>query len=65
MAAPQLADLVLETSNAPGTGPIVLGGAPDGRQTFADAFPAGGAVYYYASDGQQTEWGVGTMSVGC
>ncbi|MFT8795159.1 MAG: phage tail protein [Acetobacter orientalis] len=64
MAAPQLADLVLETSNAPGTGPIVLGGAPDGRQTFADAFPAGGEVYYYASDGQQTEWGVGTLTVG-
>ncbi|MFT8591295.1 MAG: hypothetical protein ABF746_08755 [Acetobacter orientalis] len=64
MAAPQLADLVLETSNAPGTGLIVLGGAPDGRQTFADAFPAGGEVYYYASDGQQTEWGVGTLTVG-
>lgn len=64
MAVPQLADLVLETSNAPGTGPIVLGGAPEGRQTFADAFPAGGEVYYYASDGQQTEWGVGTLTVG-
>ena len=64
MAAPQLADLVLENSNAPGTGPIVLGGAPEGRQTFADAFPAGGEVYYYASDGQQTEWGVGTLTVG-
>lgn len=64
MGVPQLADLVLETANAPGTGIITLGGAPDGRQTFADAFPAGGEVFYYASDGAQTEWGVGTLTVG-
>lgn len=64
MGIPQLADLVLETANAPGTGAIILGGAPEGRQTFADAFPAGGEVFYYASDGQQTEWGIGTLVVG-
>ncbi|WP_338332160.1 hypothetical protein [Acetobacter sp. LMG 32666] len=64
MGVPQLADLVLETANAPGTGIITLGGAPEGRQTFADAFPDGGEVYYYASDGSQTEWGVGTLTVG-
>lgn len=64
MGVPQLADLVLETANAPGTGAFTLGGAPDGRQTFADAFPNGGDVYYYASDGVQSEWGVGTLTVG-
>lgn len=64
MGTPQLADLVLETANAPGTGAFTLGGAPAGRQTFADAFPAGGEVYYYASDGTQTEWGIGTLKVG-
>lgn len=64
MGIPQLADLVLETANAPGTSAFILGGAPDGRQTFADAFPDGGEVYYYASDGSQTEWGVGTLTLG-
>lgn len=64
MGIPQLADLVLENANAPGTGAFILGGAPDGRQTFADAFPAGGEVFYYASDGSQTEWGIGTLAVG-
>ncbi|MFT8885296.1 MAG: hypothetical protein ABF946_03690 [Acetobacter papayae] len=64
MGIPQLADLVLETANAPGTGSFTLGGAPAGRQTFADAFPAGGEVFYYASDGTQTEWGIGTLTVG-
>lgn len=64
MGIPQIADLVLETANAPGTGAIILGGAMDGRQTFADAFPTGGEVYYYASDGTQTEWGVGTLTLG-
>lgn len=64
MGTPQLADLVQETANAPGTGAFTLGGAPAGRQTFADAFPAGGEVFYYASDGTQTEWGIGTLHVG-
>ncbi|MFT9359531.1 hypothetical protein [Acetobacter okinawensis] len=64
MGIPQVADLVLESANAPGTGAFILGGAPDGRQTFADAFPAGGEVYYYASDGTQTEWGIGTLTLG-
>lgn len=64
MGTPQLADLVLETANAPGTGAFTLNGAPEGRQTFADAFPNGGDVYYYASDGTQSEWGVGTLTVG-
>lgn len=64
MGVPQLADLVLETVNAPGTGAFTLGGAPDGRQTFADAFPSGGDVFYYAADGVQSEWGIGTLTVG-
>lgn len=64
MGVPQLADLVLETANAPGTGAFTLGGAPDGRQTFADAFPNGGDVFYYATDGVQSEWGIGTLTVG-
>lgn len=63
MAAPQLADFVLETANAPGTGVITLIGPVEARRSFAAAFPKGGSVFYFADDGAQSEWGIGTLDV--
>lgn len=63
MTAPQLADFVLETATNPGTGALTLNGAPTDRRSFAAAFPNGGLVFYFADDGSQAEWGVGTLTV--
>lgn len=63
MASPQLADFVLETATAPGTGVITLNGAVTARRSFAAAFPTGGSVFYFADDGTQSEWGIGTLDV--
>lgn len=59
-----LASFVLETSTNPGTGSFTLNGAAADRVSFATAFPNGGSVYYFADDGTQAEWGVGTLTVG-
>lgn len=64
MAAPRLLDMVLETATNPGTGAFTLNGAPQGRRSFAAALPNGGEVCYFADDGAQAEWGVGTLTVG-
>lgn len=64
MPAPQLADFVIETVTNPGTGDFVLNGAPPDRRTFASAFPGGGRVFYFADDGSQAEWGIGTLTAG-
>ncbi|MFW7268840.1 phage tail protein [Gluconacetobacter sp. Hr-1-5] len=61
--ASMLADYVLETATNPGTGIITLNGAAPDRRTFAAAFPSGGSVYYFADDGTQAEWGIGTLDV--
>ncbi|MBB2164344.1 tail fiber protein [Gluconacetobacter sp. 1b LMG 1731] len=63
MAASFLANFVLETATNPGTGVITLNGAAPDRRSFAAAFPSGGSVYYFADDGTQAEWGVGTLDV--
>ncbi|MBS1080832.1 hypothetical protein [Gluconobacter kondonii] len=64
MAAPLLLDMVLETATNPGTASFVLNGAVQDRRSFASAAPSGGQVFYFADDGTQAEWGVGTLTVG-
>lgn len=59
-----LRDFVLETSSSPGVGDFVLNGAAPDRISFSQAFPAGGRIFYFADDGTQAEWGVGTLTVG-
>ena len=64
MAGP-LANLVLETANAPGTAATFnLGGAPSGWRGFAATFGTGTTVFYFMSDGVQAEWGTGTVTAG-
>lgn len=64
MAGP-LANLVLETANAPGTAATFnLGGAPSGWRGFAATFGTGTTVFYFISDGVQAEWGTGTVTAG-
>ncbi|MBS1020521.1 hypothetical protein JK207_00530 [Gluconobacter cerinus] len=60
----RLADFVIETSSNPGTGDFVLNGAPVGRVPFSSAFSDQETVYYFADDGTQAEWGLGTLTVG-
>ncbi|MFT8957396.1 MAG: hypothetical protein ABF917_06875 [Gluconobacter oxydans] len=64
MTAPQLADFVLETATNPGTAAFTLNGAATDRRSFSAAFPNGGRVFYFADDGTQAEWGIGTLTVG-
>ncbi len=58
-----LANLVLETASSPGVGDFVLNGAAADRRAFSQAFPSGGRVFYFADDGTQAEWGVGTLTI--
>lgn len=62
--AAQLGNYVLETATAPGTGGFTLNGAEANRRSFSAAFPNGGNVLYFADDGSQAEWGIGTLTVG-
>lgn len=57
-----LANFVLETATNPGTGSFVLNGAPLGRVAFSAVFGDGQKIFYFADDGTQAEWGVGTLS---
>lgn len=59
-----LANFVLETASSPGVGDFVLNGAVADRRAFSQAFPSGGRVFYFADDGTQAEWGVGTLTIG-
>src|ERR1043165_8261929 len=61
-----LADLVLETANAPGTGTINLLGAQPERVSFYTGFgsPSSALVYYVVSDNTIAEWGIGTFTHG-
>lgn len=59
-----LQDFVLETSSNPGVGDFVLNGAAQDRVSFSQAFPGGGRIFYFADDGTQAEWGIGTLTVG-
>jgi microcystin-dependent protein len=56
-----LADLVQETSTAPGTGNVLLNGAATGRRSFVAGIGDGNGTYYVLSDGTQAEWGEGTV----
>ena len=64
MARAGLTNFVFETSNNPGTGAFILNGNPGDRRSFAMGFPNGGQVFYFADDGNMTEWGVGTLTLG-
>lgn len=56
---------VLETANAPGTASTInLGGAPSGWTGFVAAFGTGKTVFYFITDGVQSEWGTGTVTAG-
>ena len=60
----RLADFVIETSTNPGTGDFILNGALSGRVAFSTAFADNATVFYFADDGSQAEWGIGTLSSG-
>lgn len=58
-----IADLVLQTSNSPGTGTFSLIAPVSGRVSFVNGNGAGQA-YYVAHDGTNWEKGVGTVTAG-
>ncbi|MFT8932127.1 MAG: hypothetical protein ABF976_10260 [Acetobacter syzygii] len=59
-----LANFVLETATSPGTGAFILNGPETGRRPFSAAFRSGQAVFYFADDGSNAEWGLGTLTIG-
>ncbi len=60
-----IGNLVLETANAPGTAATFnLGGAPSGWTGFVAAFGTGKTVFYFVTDGVQSEWGTGVVTAG-
>ena len=60
-----LRNYVAETSTAPGTSSTInLAGAITGRLAFVAVFTNGAPVYYFMTDGAQTEWGAGTFNTG-
>jgi hypothetical protein len=64
-----IADFILEQVAAPGVGSFTLGTPVSGRLPWsagvtAGLYASGGAVYYFANDGVQQEWGVGTYTAG-
>lgn len=61
------ADGVIEASSTTGsTDPYVLTGAVFGALTFAQGFPAGGTVAYFAQTEDKTKWefGIGMLTIG-
>ncbi|MFT8723687.1 MAG: hypothetical protein ABF759_14125 [Acetobacter malorum] len=59
-----LANFVLETATSPGTGAFILNGPETGRRAFSAAFRTGQTVFYFADDGSNAEWGLGTLTIG-
>ena len=60
-----LRNLVEESANNPGAGlEVNLGGAPQGRRSFAQSFTNGQTPFYFITDGVQTECGTGTFVAG-
>ena len=61
-----IADRVLETCSAPGTGTVSLSGATAGYQSFAAAIGNANTCYYTISDQSGSGWevGIGTVSTG-
>lgn len=62
----KLADRVQETTTTSGTGPISLGGAVLGYQTFVAGIGSGNSCYYTISDVIAGAWevGIGTVTAG-
>ena len=59
-----LRNLIVETGAPPGVGATVsLAGAVAGSSAWS-AFPSGSQVFYFVTDGAQSEWGVGTYTSG-
>lgn len=60
-----LGNLILETTNAPGTSAdCLLAGPATGRLPFSSAFTSGAICFYVLNDGVQSEWGIGTYTSG-
>ncbi|ASC05036.1 hypothetical protein [Acetobacter pasteurianus] len=59
-----LLSAVMETAGNPGLSSFVLDGAVSGCWSFAQANAQDGQVYYFADDGSQAEWGIGTLNTG-
>lgn len=58
-------NFVLQTANAPGTGiDVRLGDAKQGRLKWRDVYSDGSPAFYFIDDGNQGEWGIGTVHVG-
>ena len=55
----KLADRVKETTTTAGISNVVLGGAYDGYQTFADAIGNAHKTYYVIVDNSNNNWEVG------
>lgn len=60
------ADSVIEGSSTTGTGTFTLSGAVFSGKTFAQAFPSGGRVAYFAQTADKSKWefGYGTLTIG-
>ena len=56
-----LKDRVKETTTTTGTGPVVLGGASTGYQSFS-VIGDGNTTYYTITDGTSWEVGIGTYT---
>lgn len=59
-----LLSAVMETAANPGLYSFILDGAVSGFWSFAQANAQDGQVYYFADDGSQAEWGIGTLNTG-
>lgn len=59
-----LLSAVMETAGNPGLSSFILDGAVSGCWSFAQANAQDGQVYYFADDGSQAEWGIGTLNTG-
>ena len=60
----KLLSAVMETAGNPGMSSFILDGAVSGCWSFAQANAKDGQLYYFADDGSQAEWGIGTLSIG-
>lgn len=59
-----LLSAVMETAGNPGLSSFILDGAVSGCRSFAQANARDGQVYYFADNGSQAEWGIGTLNTG-
>lgn len=59
-----LLSAVMETAGNPGLSSFILDGAVSGCRSFTQANARDGQVYYFADNGSQAEWGIGTLNTG-